>query len=206
MSSKDYFQQVAKEWDEMRKDFFSEEVREKAYSVAKVKKGEVAADIGAGTGFVSEGLLQRGLKVIAVDESEAMILMLEKQFGQSSDFRCSIGESRRLPMEDESVNYAFANMYLHHVDNPEKAICEMARIIKPGGRVVLTDLEAHDHEFLRVEHHDRWMGFDREDICRWFKSAGLSKIKVDCVGQTCCAQSECGEKAAIGIFVAVGEK
>lgn len=71
--SKTYFNEIAENWDEMRASFFSEDVREVAYSLAEIQKGKVAADIGAGTGYVSEGLLKAELKVIAIDQSEHML-------------------------------------------------------------------------------------------------------------------------------------
>lgn len=77
-----------------------------------------------------------------------------------------MGEAGSLPIPDETVDYAFANMYLHHVEDPPQAILEMARIIKPGGILVITDLDKHSNEFLRQEHNDRWMGFVRDDILR----------------------------------------
>jgi len=67
-SSKEYFDAIGGGWDEMQQRFFSTAVREKALSVAAVDSGKVAADIGAGTGFITEGLHERGLKVIAVDQ------------------------------------------------------------------------------------------------------------------------------------------
>jgi ubiquinone/menaquinone biosynthesis C-methylase UbiE len=60
-------------------------------------------------------------------------------------------------------------MYLHHVELPSEAIKEMVRILKPGGKLVVTDLDEHAFEFLKEEHHDKWMGFRRDDIERWFK-------------------------------------
>ena len=60
MSSKDYFDRVAQDWDEMRESFFCDEVRKEALSTADIQKGKIAADIGAGTGFISEGLIQAG--------------------------------------------------------------------------------------------------------------------------------------------------
>jgi 2-polyprenyl-3-methyl-5-hydroxy-6-metoxy-1,4-benzoquinol methylase len=59
------------QWDAMREEYFSASVREKAFAVASVQAGRPAADIGAGTGFLAEGLIQQGLRVIAVDQSAA---------------------------------------------------------------------------------------------------------------------------------------
>jgi len=207
MGSKRYFDKVADQWDTMRKAFFSESVREKAMSTAKVLPGRVAADIGAGTGFVAEGLLKRGLRVIAVDQSEAMIHQMKNKFGGSAMIDYRVGEAGAIPIEDDSVDYAFANMFLHHVEDPQSAIVEMARILKPGGTLVVTDLDRHDFEFLKIEHNDRWMGFRRSDVRRWLVKSGLKDVKVDCAGENCCAKSSSGcETASISIFVASGRK
>lgn len=204
MSSKAYFEQVAPEWDNMRTSFFSEDVREKAYAVANVRAGQLAADIGAGSGFIAEGLRQRGLQVIAVDQSEAMLAELGKRL---DGIDCRLSAEDHLPIPAATADHAFANMYLHHVENPVGAIKEMARIVKPGGKVIITDLDEHPFEFLRTEQFDRWMGFKREDVRQWFIHAGLKNVAVDCVGTNCCADSSGGsEHASVSIFVASGEK
>jgi len=207
MSSKQYFEQVANQWDQMRQNFFSEKVREMAYVAANVQAGKLAADIGAGTGFIVEGLVQKGLRVIAIDQSEAMIEEMKRKYKALDVVDCRIGESENLPIENDTVDYVFSNMYLHHVESPPRAIEEIVRVLKKGGKIVITDLDEHEYEFLRTEQHDRWMGFKREDIKRWFIEAGLSNVKIDCVGENCCADSSCGsEIARISIFVASGEK
>ena len=207
MNSKDYFDRVAQDWDEMRESFFSDEVRTKALSTAAVQKGKTAADIGAGTGFISEGLIQKGLQVIAVDQSEAILKEMKRKFADIETIDYRVGQAQNLPIPDGTVDYAFANMYLHHVESPSEAIAEMVRILKPGGKLVITDLDEHEFDFLREEHHDRWMGFKRSDIVEWFQSAGLREIRIDSIGACCEAQSSCGsEFASIGIFIASGEK
>jgi len=206
MNSKKYFDEVAPQWDNMQQSFFSETVRDKAFSVAGVQKGKIAADIGAGSGFISEGLIHKGLKVIAVDQSEAMLAEMRKKFSGAKGIEYRLGETEKLPIPDEAVDYVFANMYIHHVESLPKAIKEMVRILKPGGELVITDMDEHEFKFLKEEHHDRWMGFKREDVRRWFEEAGLKNVIVDCVGESCCAQSSCGEHASISIFVASGEK
>lgn len=207
MNSKKYFEKVASQWDQMRKGFFSDNVREKALAVANVNAGELAADIGAGTGFITEALVQKGLKVIAVDQSQAMLAEMERKLSRFVTIDYRIGESDDLPIPDETVDAVFSNMYLHHVESPPVAIKEMVRVLRTGGKIVITDLDSHDYEFLRKEHNDRWMGFKREDIRKWFTEAGLQNIYIDCVGEDCCAESDCGnDRARVSIFVAVGTK
>jgi ubiquinone/menaquinone biosynthesis C-methylase UbiE len=191
----------------MRASFFSEAVREKALAIAEVQPGRLAADIGAGTGFITEGLIQKGLRVIAVDPSPAMLAQMRKKFADFEGIDYLLGEAEDLPITDESVDYVFANMCLHHVETPPKAIQEMARILKPGGKLVITDLDKHTFEFLKEEHQDRWLGFKREEVKRWLSEAGLCKVRVDCAGEDCCASSDSGDEyASIGIFVASGER
>jgi len=207
MTSKQYFDNVASQWDQMRQDFFSEAVRKKALTVAGVQSGKIAADIGAGTGFMTEGLLLAGLRVIAVDQSDAMLEEMRKKFAGAEGIDYRVGEAENLPVSDERVDYVFANMYLHHVESPSYAIKEMVRILRSGGKLVITDLDEHSHEFLRTEQHDRWLGFKRQDIEQWLTDAGLKDVLVDCVGEDYCAQSSCGhESASVSIFIAVGTK
>lgn len=247
-SSRAYFDAIGADWDHMREGFFPDRVRDRALDVAAVEAGRAAADLGAGTGFITEGLLARGVNVIAIDQSSVMLDALRGKFptldprstpGESrstpvdprstrveprstpdaarsaiprsftphrATLDCRTGDAERLPIDDASVDYCLANMYLHHVVRPAVAIAEMARILRPGGIVVITDLDAHKHIFLRDEHHDRWMGFARDDIRAWVRNAGFADVRVDDLGERCRAVSTDGAYAAISIFIASGLK
>ncbi len=191
----------------MRESFYSERVREKAIALADVQSDSMAADIGAGTGFITEGLIGKGLQVIAVDQSTAMLAEMKRKLDGIDTIDYCVGEAEKLPLPDETVHYVFANMFLHHVEQPAKTIKEMARILKPGGKLVITDTDEHPFEFLREAHHDRWRGFKRDEIRQWFLQAGFQNVTIDSVGENCCASSECGSGfSGISIFVALGEK
>ncbi|MFA9377253.1 MAG: class I SAM-dependent methyltransferase [Lachnotalea sp.] len=206
-TSKSYFNEIAVDWDDMRTSFFLEEVRQVAYTLANIQTGKIAADIGAGTGFVTEGLLKAGLKVLAIDQSEKMLDSMRQKFKDYNDLSCMIGDSDSIPIGNQSIDYAFANMYLHHVTDPSIAIKELYRILKTGGKLVITDLDEHNFTFLKTEQHDVWMGFDREQIKDWFLQAGFNEASVSCVGCNCCSDSKDSEDtASISIFAAYGVK
>jgi len=204
MSSKEYFNEVAKDWDNMRSRFFSDNLREKVIERSGVKENETAADLGAGTGYMTDSLLRKGLKVVAVDESEKMVEILKSKY---ETIEAKLGSAEKLPLSDNSVDYSFANMYLHHVDSPSVAIKEMVRILKPTGKLIISDLDKHNHEFLRTEQNDRWLGFEHAEIIEWFQEAGLKNVHVDCANENCCTDSKDSDQGVeIDIFIAYGEK
>jgi ubiquinone/menaquinone biosynthesis C-methylase UbiE len=109
MGSKVYFDTVAGEWGEMRNAFFSEIIREKAFGAANLEAGKLATGIGAGAGFISRALAARGVKVIAVDQSEAMLLELRKKYSQPGEIDCRPGDAEQLPIENASVDDSAAS-------------------------------------------------------------------------------------------------
>ncbi len=206
MSSGEYFNEVSGKWDSMREQFFSEKVRDEAVMKVKTEFGKTAADIGAGTGFMTEGLLNAGLNVVAVDSSAEMLEVLKQKFGHLKEVQIVLTKPGRIDIAENSVDYVFANMYLHHVEDPLTMIKEMVRIMKPGGKLAITDLSEHKYDELLKEHHDRWPGFNMPDLYEWFVKAGLKEISIEVLNQSCTCEPECGEKISIGIFLAYGEK
>jgi ubiquinone/menaquinone biosynthesis C-methylase UbiE len=182
--SKAYFDEIGSGWDRMQESFFSERVRDRAFDVAAIEPGRTAVDVGAGTGFVSGALVDRGLRVVAVDQSRPMLDGLRAKLPSADGLDCRVGDAERLPVEDASADHVFANMCLHHVERPADAIREMVRVLR----------------------HDRWMGFDLAEVRGWLADAGLEDATVERIGEECCATSCDGERASIGIFVASGRK
>ena len=88
------------------------------------------------------------------------------------------GELEKLPLGDESVDVALLSQALHHAEDPARAIAEAARILVPGGRVLLLDLREHDETWVRERLGDRWTGFSEEKLRRLLADAGLENIKV----------------------------
>ncbi|MEM8862776.1 MAG: methyltransferase domain-containing protein, partial [Chloroflexota bacterium] len=104
------------------------------------------------------------------------------------------------------VDAVFGNMYLHHDSDPAVAIVELARILKTGGKLVLTDLDAHEEAWMHEEMADVWLGFDREQIKAWFEKAGLKDVTVNNAAGRCESTNPTGRATSLTIFAAVGSK
>ncbi len=204
--SKSYFAAVAGQWDEIRSGFFTETMRDAAIAKAALPETAVVADVGTGTGFVLQGLAGRVAHLTGFDESPDMLEVARQNLAAYNNVEFHEAEGDRLPAAAGTFDAVFANMYLHHAPDPAAAILEMTRILKPGGKLVITDLDTHHQEWMRREMADRWLGFSREDIRVWYKAAGLTVVDLDCAAGTCDCTAPGGEDIALSIFVAIGRK
>jgi arsenite methyltransferase len=212
-ASSEYFQQVAGSWDQISAGYFGKAVRDTAIAKAYLRPEMAVADVGAGTGFVAAGLAPLVKRVYVVDGSAPMLEVARKNLSQFENVEYHEADGASLPFPEDSLDAIFANMYLHHTTDPLAAIHEMVRVLRPGGRVVITDMDEHPYAWLKDEMADVWQGFDRDQVRAWFQEAGLVNVIVDCSGQSCCAESsnpvladEQGREAKINVFVATGTR
>ena len=214
-ASSTYFERVAEEWDTLRSGYFTEAVRESAIAKAYLRPEMIVADVGAGTGFMAAGLAPLVNRVHVLDGSAAMLDVARRNLSKSDNVTYQQTDGHILPLPDESLDAVFANMYLHHCPDPAAAIREMVRVLRPGGRLVITDMDAHTHEWMREEMADEWLGFDRAQVRAWLREAGLVNTLVDYTGESCCAESQtlratltdaAGRQAKISVFVATGSR
>ena len=202
-----YFERVAGQWDTLRAGYFQEEVREAAIAHAYLRPEMVVGDMGSGTGFVAAGLAPLVSQVVVLDGSAAMLDGARRNLANFANVTFQQTNGHILPLPDASLDAVFANMYLHHCADPAAALREMVRVLRPGGRLVITDMDAHDHAWMREEMADEWLGFDRGQIKSWLRESDLVNVLVDCTSR-CCAtsQTEPDDTAKIDVFVATGSK
>jgi ubiquinone/menaquinone biosynthesis C-methylase UbiE len=196
----------------MREDFFDQAIGESVVKATELDSNGTAVDVGCGTGFLTKQLAthtQGRCKIIGVDLSPSMLEVAKENVAklgllESVEFR--VGDAENLPVEDDVADAVVGNMVLHHCPTPKRAIAEMTRVVRPGGKVVFADLENHKEEWLKREMADRWLGFELSEIEEWLKEAGLEGVKVELARTKCCGISLAGRKAEIGIFIASGSK
>lgn len=199
-----YFEDVSGSWDTLRSGFYGDEVRDAVLAAARLLPENSVLDVGAGTGFLSEGAAKIARKVIALDFSKAMLSEARAKLGgRNVEFK--IGNVERIPLPNASMDAVIGNMVLHHCPHPEIAAREMARVLVPGGRLVLSDLQEHSYESLRKEHADLWMGFKMDYVQMTLRKAGLDDVRVDALS-FCCSETKENEGITIPMFLAAGHK
>ena len=138
------------------------------------------ADLGSGEGYLSIEAAHWASKVIAVDVSQE-VLNRARAIAEEKGVRNVVwkkGDIEDLPLESSSVDVALLSQALHHAKEPFRAIREAARILAPGGTLLLLDLKQHKEEWVK-KLGDRWLGFDEASVRKWIKDAGLGDIRVE---------------------------
>jgi ubiquinone/menaquinone biosynthesis C-methylase UbiE/DNA-binding transcriptional ArsR family regulator len=143
----------------------------------------VVADLGAGEGSSALLLSQRAVRVIAVDSSAKMIDVGREQARRNAvtniEFR--LGDMEEIPIAAGEVELAFFSQSLHHALHPAHALEEAARILSPGGRIVILDLVRHRFEEARELYADEWLGFTESELESMLAAAGFTAIQTSVV-------------------------
>jgi ubiquinone/menaquinone biosynthesis C-methylase UbiE len=200
---KEYFEQVSPQWDALRQGFYGPEIRDAVLAAARILPEHIVLDVGAGTGFLTEGAAQQANRVIALDFSESMLSEARTRLGKNVEFK--IGDAEHIPLPDASVDRVIGNMVLHHCPHPDLAVREMRRVLVPRGRVVLSDLQEHNYESLRKEHADLWMGFEMAKVRIFLENADLENVSVQPLS-SCCSETKESGQIKIPMFLAMGQK
>lgn len=139
---------------------------------------DIILDVGCGNGRNLPILAKYASKVIGVDSSVKMVHMAEHLCKKCGiDYTLEIADIYDLPLANGSVDAAFVNMVLHHLPEPDRALVEVARVVRPSGMLFFVDFLEHNDEVMRSEHADLWLGFSDSDIKRWIESAGMKIVQ-----------------------------
>jgi ArsR family transcriptional regulator len=171
------FQRAGADWDEMRAlNLPAEEVERALLEMIPPAEIGLMLDIGTGTGALLERLAPRVSAALGIDASRAMLALARTRLARPGLEHCSVRlcDMYRLPLPDGGFDLVVMQMVLHYAEDPQGALAEAARMLRPGGRLVVVDLTLHSDRasFERLAH--RWAGFTDEAMVRWLAGSGLT--------------------------------
>ena len=176
-----YFAAQAEVWDSIRSLHVAEAEVERAIDRALGKRGfATLVDIGTGTGRMIELFGPRASQAIGIDRSSEMLRLARVKL-ESAGVRSSLrqGDMYALPLADDSADCVIIHQVLHYAHAPADAIAEAARVLGPGGTLLVVDFAAHDREELRARDAHLRLGFADEMMAGWFAAAGLEIDQVE---------------------------
>ena len=175
--SQEFFSSSAGQWDRMRDEMFGERFHLGALA-AFADPAWTVGDLGCGTGQVSAALAPFVARVIAIDGSAAMLQSAKRRLQAFDNVELRRGDLEDLPVDDGLLDAAMLTLVLHHVPEPHDALAEVARVLKPGGRIILVDMLPHDRDNYRQQMGHVWLGFSDEHIRTLLAGAGFESVRI----------------------------
>ena len=196
--SQEFFSSAAGQWDRMREELFGPAVHLRA-ACGLLDPSWVVGDLGCGTGAMSAALAPFVGRVVAVDNSTAMLAAAKRRLNGATTVELRRGDLEQLPLVDAELDAAVLTLVLPYLSDPGRVLREVARVVKPGGRVLVTDLLPHDRETYRQQLGHHWLGFSEPQLTGWLDAAGFTDLRFH-------ALTPAPEAKGPGLFVATARR
>jgi ArsR family transcriptional regulator len=175
--SQEFFASAAGQWDRLRQDLFGR--ASYLHALPGLLDSEwVVGDLGCGTGQVAAALAPFVKQVIAVDRSNDMLQSARRRLRDMANVDVRRGELEALPIQDGELDAATLLLVLHHLSDPAQALAEAARVMRPGGRLLISDMLPHDRETYRQQMGHVWLGFGDDALRRLLANAGFDHVRI----------------------------
>ena len=200
-----YFKSNAAEWERIRALHAPEKDVETAIA-RHLTAGKIESflDAGTGTGRMLELIAPHAGRAIGIDVSPDMLAIARDRLlrGNIQNAQVRLGDTYRLLFPNGAAGSGFDvvlfHQVLHYLDDPQHAVAEAARVMTPGGKILIADFTPHKEEFLRDEFAHRRLGFSDREVEGWFAAAGLAPTG----SETFAPKSE-GQKLTVKLWLAV---
>ncbi|MBZ6377928.1 ArsR family transcriptional regulator [Pacificimonas flava] len=178
-ASTSYFNAQAETWDRFRRlHVADDEVERRIVALLSERPVGRLLDIGTGTGRMLELLANKADSALGIDRSVDMLRAARAKLDSLGLGNCAVrqGDMHSLPSLERGADTIIIHQALHFAERPSKAVDEAARVLSPGGRLLVVDFAPHDREELRSEHAHSRLGFADETLCHWMRRAGLEPL------------------------------
>lgn len=171
--SEAFFASTGAEWDAVRTTMFGARA-DLIATFALLDPTLVVGDLGCGTGELSAALAPHVAHVHAIDASPVMLAAARARVVRADNVTLASGTLEALPLPNASLDVAILLLVLHHVADPARALAEVRRVLRPGGRVLVVDMRAHAHEEYRQQMGHVWLGFEAAAVQTLLDRAGFT--------------------------------
>lgn len=194
-----YFAASAAEWDRIRSLHVPETAVEEAMvAVVGAQHFQTMADLGTGTGRLLWLFRHHYDRAVGIDASHSMLAVARANMEraqrdndpEAGEAQVRHGDLYALPLPSGAYDLVTIHQVLHFLADPARALREAARIVRPGGRLLVVDFAPHDLEFLRADHAHRRLGFSHAQVRQWADDAGLA---LEAVRDLAPAETEAGK-------------
>jgi ubiquinone/menaquinone biosynthesis C-methylase UbiE len=175
--SQAFFSSRAGQWDRVRAELYGTR-GDLTPLAALLDPSLVVGDLGCGSGQTSATLAPFVQRVIAVDESTAMLGAARERIGHHANVELRGGRLEDLPIDDAVLDMAVLSLVLHFVVDPSAVFVEAARVLRPGGVLLIVDMEPHEREEYRTTMGHLWLGFSAEQMSGWLTTAGFAPPRI----------------------------
>ena len=176
-TSQAFFSSRAGQWDKVRVELYGSRADLTPFA-ALLDPDWIVADLGCGTGQTTAALAPFVGRVIAVDESSAMLAAARRRLGDREQVEVRSGRLEDLPIDDAELDAAILSLVLHFVVDPAAVFAQAARTIRPGGRLLVVDMAPHEREEYRTTMGHVWLGFDAAQLTAWLERAGFADVRI----------------------------
>jgi ArsR family transcriptional regulator len=176
-TSQAFFSSTAGQWDRVRAELYGSRT-DLVPLAALLDPSAVVGDLGCGSGQTSAALAPFVARVVAIDESSAMLAAARERVGHHANVELRNGSLEALPIDDGALDIAMLSLVLHFVVDPAAVIREAARVLRPGGCLLIVDMEPHEREEYRSTMGHLWLGFPAEQLSSWLESAGFATPRI----------------------------
>jgi ArsR family transcriptional regulator len=175
--SQEFFASAAAGWDRLRSDLFGDTFY--LWGVlGLIDPSLVVGDLGCGTGQLAETIAPYVKHVIAVDSSPDMLEAAQERLGAARNVTLRRGELESLPIDTGELDAAMLSLVLHYSASPGRALADVARALRPGGRVLAVDMLPHDRQEYQQQMGHVWLGFSEKQITKFLTTAGFGNVRV----------------------------
>ena len=177
VKSQEFFATAAGKWDRLREDLFGDTFYLWAV-LGLIDPTLTVGDLGCGTGQLTETVAPYVRRVIAVDDSTEMLDAARGRLSALRNVDIRRGELEALPIADGELDAALLSLVLHYSPDPARTLTEVARVCRPGARIIVVDMLPHHHEEYQQQMGHVWLGFSEKQMVKFLTAAGFTGARV----------------------------